>query len=1401
MIRTLRGNNGSYAGLGSIQIQPSPADSIEYQTQQQTSKEQGSYSNGAVPARQATIPVPVLLHSTGSLSQMREPHLSDIVSMMVGDPTFVFPMGSQTNHIVPTFALSLDAGKTYDPRQNQDHPTTTTKFTPFELLTGISRERPEVIMLTNFLPLFHKDASKFHSIHTNKAEAAGFRPLMTDSGRYLDAQFHLRAISSHHVQEHVRRIRKRYPTVDQHLKKRTDAFGDGVRRLKDDATFLLNAVRILEDDKKRLDLRNDAFLIKDPATVARYISKNFSQLRLSTSVNKHVDLVEVLVKLGTRHAFDFRDCMHDLGYVQSNVQDVFSSSKIWLQTLYELKQALQNHTLQLLDIDPTYQRHDNSPSNITKAPVKYFGIAPTVPALPPMAELIDLPVAGASQAINTLQTAFTSIYQNAYFKSEEARIAALAHLVSREYRYSYGLSLPPVQQALSRFYGFTVAPRGNSTLFDAVIGDFGNNISDFPATQDKSLAGVSQARPERDVGVLTFESKFVEGDTGTLSPGGEYFFDRVLEHATAQAFDTSGCDELLKLSEDQLNQLLVIVDGFNLLMLPTQFDPRHHGSARDVENNFLGHPSDLVRDLASQLINTTTGKVLENIEHDRLGAVYARARNDARLKTILFLYTVSKISRAYGTNVQFLNSSQHHDNTPLVDNLIDRLVSSLEASVPESRSTVQLVTQHSHPPALNTAAMTGDSIKHALKAGTPMTAVIEQFMSGVIDWFRNKTSSMHDGHTRYGGYLDTVIMMVAFDLAITMVARYSDQQIVGKHRGLSGFSQGQTTYAISQASTNHAHSYNDVVQRQNREGDMHRQMIVTFANALLVVSGMARSTSNYFKGSAAHQKLSDIVKGLGGDVKMLRLLLTEQQIMLLASTVEDLVTAHQHGGQPTTRDRSPAHSSYRASSPAPAKEVILLDESDVPPEMEQAVLGYFSSAEYAGQRGTNKRILTVGIPHGFTQLLKQKVSVQSSKRATFSEKRDDIVQVTVYKIDMQNTEIVYRPVRYLFELSRFPTRYTTAHWLPLRDQPTIADVINSIPTQNFSQGFDVAVKTSTAIGVEYASTAIAGQHGVQHAHAAFEGPAYAFLTAAQKAQILHNHIVSQLLEVYIKLMTGVNVAEYAYHIVETPPLADPELMTMLTQHTLAHLAEAVAAQNQTSSAQEDAPPAGGILFSSTATQRSNVQAGTRADRSQTDPIFSNPAGIAGNVQHEAQFRSTSQQIPATRTLEQQSAVGSTDSSLDALSHRHVVAAVTSLRTVAKIGNSMSHLTGADAYNYRVLCPKQFDRVFNIIIDPRDFDIDVKQTLHTPYGRQALDLLIKHGEVVPSDTPVYLEQYGYKSWQSLLTESVLEGRRPPQGRFFPNINNFKFRERDRTQGDLVADKYFITIETLEESDDT
>ena len=1347
-----------------------------------------------VPAKDVLLSVPVIAPQDASLVVNKSNSVSGIVSLM-GNSTLRFPINYGNSVIVPTHALTLDAGKTYDPRLTQGFATTTTKFQPYEQLTGIAHERPEVIMLTNFEPLFDADVG-----HTSPNfigyDESGIYPHMTDTGRFIDAQITYRNLTSWNAYSYARNLRMGYPGLDQTLISRSSDTVTALNKLKVNSGFLLNLVNLIESQKHQLDLRHDTYSVV-PADIVANIARNFTQARVSAGPVDHAALLTRGVISSLPPRYDCTDALLGVGYTSDSVKNVFSSTKIWMQILSELKTMLKHHSLAFLDVDPSYQRNDNNPTTILIPPVKYFGLSSNLPSLPTLDEVINLEVGNASQTIGLLNPAFSSIYQNAFFKSDEARIAALAHILTQEYRYSYGISQEPVQRALQNFYGFNVQANGNTTLFDSVFGNFGNNITDFPASTDQSLASLAQNTVGRGganaVGVLTFETKYVEGDTGTLTPGGDFFFDRVLE-TDGTKFNTEAIESLTLEVDDQQNELNVIIDGLNLLQTPLQPDLTAIGTSRTSQvGNFLTTALDTVNDLATKLINSA-GAPLPVALNDRLGAVYARAQSDNRLKSILFLYTMARISRNYNSPIAFLVSRAQGDNTPLVDYLINELVSELISVTPETVTGVQFLSNQGLRSIASTSSLTADSIKSALKTGTQMTTIIEQFMSEVVSEFRSKTSSIVNNFTRYGGYLDTVMMMVAFDLAISMVARYSNQSITGVHGGLTFYSRGVVTFIVSQTSLNHSLSFNDLQQRVKSETARVQQLLLTIVNVLQKLSGGLKGTTNYLNSPEAKEQLNEISTALGNNKDMIRMLFSEQQIMLLASTVDNMLLAASNGYSSGPSQNG----SYHDNGGKSTSEIVVLDESDVTPDARNALYGLFGSGEFASQRGLNKRILTVGIPLGFTQRLKQKIKIQEQKRASFENKRNDIVQVTVYKVDIQNHDIVYKPQRFLFEMSRFPTRYSTTQWLPMSIQPTLTEIVNSIPTQCYSQNIDDGTATSISSGVEYASTSIAQNDGIRGARAAFDDSTYDFLTAAQKSQILQNHVTSQVLELYIKLMTGMNVAEYNYHMTDVPAPVESAFVKTMIDHGVQHVTDQAAAHASTLIRAPSRPPVGGVMFG-LAAARALTPAVTSTGKSTPTPILSNASGIAGNVSAAAQFKQVNVASPTVQAVAQQVPKPAA-TNLNTMSTRYIDATLQSLRWSDYFSNVVSTVSSIDAINKRVLAPKQFDRVFNVVIDPRSFEIDVTKTIETPYGKQALDLLLKQSDVVQadSDNESVIARFNGQA-NVIAAERILEGRGFQPGRAEPNINNFKFRDRDKTQGDLISDKYFVTIETFGEDE--
>ncbi len=1391
-IKSIRSSNGYPSNFGSVDVQPQGVDTLEHAVQTQGSVQSHPNNPGVLPAYQAKLPVSGISYdSEQNPTSVDNMSLGDIAARVANDPGFIIPIQTKFNNIMPTHALSLDGGRSHDPRSVQAAVTTTTKFQPYESLTGISHERPEVIMLTNFQPLFERDTSASAPKFQNVMEAAGLKQFHTDAGRYIDAQFNIRNMHTFNVNHSIQMLVARYKNFNQQVLSRTSTFNQALNQLKADATFLLNLVRIIESQRSQLDLRHDLYNV-DPFETANYLVGNFTQLHLSTNPSDATQVLKQLVQLGHRKSYNVVDVLYDLGYDKDNLVHTFSSTKLWMQLLVEMKGILQHHSLPFIDIKPTYQKNDKNSSAILQPPEKFFTLSATPPSLPNITELIDVQVAQAASTITRLQPAWKTIYQNTFFKNEEARIAALSHLISQEFRYSYGLSRKTVTDALTSKYGYKPAQTGNLQVFDAIVGNFGNNITDFPANPTTSLVSVAQDQASNKLGVLTFETKYVEGDTGTLSPGGDYFFDQILQ-TDGKSFDTSNIDDLSQRLDDQLNNLAVMIDGFNMMGLPAAPNPDKPGSALDTEDSFLNNPSDLVRLLTARLINPTTGQAFPTDVPDRMTSIYNYALKNPKIKTILFLYTLSRISRAYTDNVPFLQSSQQSDNTPLVDYLIKQLVDELIASVPESRAVTQLVTQ-SGLGNVNTDALTEASIKSAMKTGGLRAELIEQFMSYVIHEFKSRTSAINGSYTRYSGYLDTIVFMAAFDFAIAVVSRYSNQQIVGQHKGTKKFSSGQVTFAVAQTSTNHSVSFNELKQRLNAEANLSREVIMTVVNILRKLTGSLKGVSNYLNGPQAKDSIAEISVNLDSK-KLLHMLLNEQQIMLLASTVDSLVAANAAQGQSSAGDTSD-----HADGSTANQQLTVLDESDVPLAMKNALNGYFGQGDLATAEANNNAILTIGIPFGFTQRLKQKVNIQNQKKASFQNKQNDIVQIVVYKVDLTNPDIIYKPQRYLFEMSRFPTRYGTAQWLPLADEPSLADIVNAIPTQCYSQNIDSSTSISITSGVEYASTAIADSSGIKGARSAFGGSSYSFLTHQQKAELLNNHVASQLLDSYIKLMTGINVAEYNYDMVAPPGPVETFFVKTVVDHVVDHLSEVVAQQN-VFQAPSVLNPVGGILFSTTSPPRLPPVLNTFGSRFQTSPILSNPAGVAGQVDPASQFRAMPPGDAGSlrvTSLEQQQVIGDVQTNMGIFGQRNTSLVLTHLQTISTFTRTWSSISDVSALNKKVLSPKQFDRVFNILVDPRDFMIDVAKTNSTPWGRTALNQLIAAGDLVPTDLdPVSLRLRSFAPFSLQAGGKTLQGRSFPQGRAAPNVSSYIWRNRDKNQGDLVADKYFVTIETYGE----
>lgn len=1322
MIKTLKTSNGMPAFVGNVQTQP--VNTIVATVKARTTP----LTPSLPPASQVSVRVALLnAPAPGGVLTLQK-----AVSSLVSQPRLrvVIPHSTNATRVVPSYNLPLQPISLFDANSVAHFTTATRKFQPYELLTGISQDSPMIVMLTEFLPLFVHDIVSSDHPSSTALEGAGVYPYMTDAGRFLDLQVNSTNVQFDDIAYIIKALRDRYPNIDADIKQRTATFKAAAAALSNSSNFLLTVNRGLAHLKHQLDLRDDINVVKTNDIITFYVL-NFEKNNTLTTQHPLFDIASRY----TPPSYTFIDLMSRLGYDALTVRNVFSSTKIWLQFASELKINLQKQSLEFLGLTSQRIANDKNAAVLTHplatepGNVRRFDTNVNAPNVPLLADLTAIKTDHFKSTIDLVSDTYDKLYVGAdSIRSGEMYIAAIVNMLSKELRYSIGLGRQTVQETLRSYYGYSVVDTSNVGVWDAVIGLIGNNITDVPKTQTNSLTSLAYRSPAPNVSVATFESKYIDGDTGTLTSGGDFYAGDVIAQDNA-SFDTSNMDDLAAFMNTAGVQFGSIVNGLNVLAY-------HDPNDKEV-SAIMSNPVDMIKRFLDRLIDNKTLQQLSDFSNDNLVPMYVAAASHNNIKSLLFVHAVARMTRTYKTDAQ---TSSTDDNTALTAYIETTILTALDKVVPAtSAAAKQLNTTLSkrqlkalgvvgNSVSLSVPSITKQAIKLSLSEGTSLSNIIEAFMNDVLTSFHD-TQALVGNRTRYGSYIDTVIMMITFDIAVRTIAAFANSTFTGASpsNSVSSASANTQGYIVSRTVVDHASVYTSLFARLEREQALTQMMVYSIINTLKSVAGTASGYSVYLRSPSTVAGIKDVAT-IVDDPTLLKLLLEPQQAMLISSAADDVFG---------TLLSSLAVAAKRT-------DILAFDGLAVPKTLRDIIYGFFGTAQHASVLGYNKKVMTVGIPVGFSQHIKQRVNINTLQRTSFTNKKDDIVSVVVYRSDMNNSDIIYRPIKFLFELSRFPVRNTEFLHQPPQ-QPTLNDIMKSVPTRVYNS-------KTFAPHVEYWQATASSQ-------SALTTDDYSFLTADQKFEIAHNHVASYLAEAYIRLLTGVSAAEDRFDIIEHPRPVDSPFVKTLVEHSAAMINE-IASRNNVSVVQKQVP-AGSVLFSTTS-QKSTPSDGLAA--------LTSTSGVAGTTTHPSKMAGISAASSPQKSTDQQQATATLDSSLSALSAAAVPAMVTVLQTVSNLSLMTTQLSDPAASSTRLLRPKQFDRVFNIIIDPDDFEIDVSATVATPHGKLALQQLITSGDVV----------------------SVPSMNNTPT-----HTNRYVFRQHDKNQGDMTLDKYFVAVETFDE----
>lgn len=210
--------------------------------------------------------------------------------------------------------------------------------------------------------------------------------------------------------------------------------------------------------------------------------------------------------------------------------------------------------------------------------------------------------------------------------------------------------------------------------------------------------------------------------------------------------------------------------------------------------------------------------------------------------------------------------------------------------------------------------------------------------------------------------------------------------------------------------------------------------------------------------------------------------------------------------------------------------------SDVIREEEyNALLSLLSETIFSPGFDSNRKvkILTVGVPAGFSNALADRVDLSRINKNTFMDKEFDVISVNVYRRDARFDDIVFKPQKFFFDLSLFVLE---------------SDIIASNPADEsfeiLSQRMSLTDFTNITAPIKINQKNIV------------DNTKYNFMTISERRKLIKNHLTSHLLNSYINLISGMNLSEESFiKPFSNFTLAEKQLKQKMTDIVIRYLRE------------------------------------------------------------------------------------------------------------------------------------------------------------------------------------------------------------------------------------------------------
>jgi hypothetical protein len=1156
-------------------------------------------------------------------------------------------------------------------KQNRPNPN----FTPLESLTGVSTVRPELLLATGFEPVFYDGSQQSQRFYERKTDQtySGLNPY----GEFIDAQIQVNHLRHEAIGKLLSELKQKDADFKSQLDNQENQFHFHIDNLRAHSNYLRDVVSQLTNLKATFDIRANQFPVDFQRVAYDYFQDSRQQLLTNLEERFEANV-------------SYQTVLNQLGFTLKNVRG-FSNTKTYFQTLYEFLNLLKGYSNNLLGINIIEQRDDANPTYINKHKVNDFSSVVTNTTGPTFDFLTNLRKIDVLSITDEVKGKFDKLFGSLHLANDESKVSLLLTYLSKEYTFSNALGSAQVRDYIKDSFGYPVSfDFSNASMFDVVVGNIGEKVTDVVnGFSVNSLATIGQ-QVFGNVAVLPFETSYVSYENSTFTPGSVFLVDKLLDvSSTDQAYNTNNLDAYVDIVDAQLGRLSTLSRYLGLA-------PQIYTQDKTFFATAMKDPNVLFDNIVQDYLDTTDYSLKKNMDSDVV-AIFNKAQNDNRLKSLLFLYV---FSRTFGVS--------NSNSTQTLDTLVKEITRNVGANLTQDKRSINDLLRRRFAPTdtVDHGTTSSESLEHVLNTSNDFLSTFFNQFRRIFDAFSAglTTNSALERFTIYSHTQRTTLLMVIFELLLSTVNKYVKKVFIGRFLTRSPASIGKEFFSTRTSFASNSISVQTVKSKLAFESNIRIRTLFVLLSSMQVIRDSSKNTVNQLRDPDHVKRLNEIL-AIVGDRDTLQLVMNDQQIHLIETTVEDVAGKLSNvaftTGRASTGGSISSEEDVQLSLGNNQDDVKILDDSLVGTELKNVLFSYLAQDKYTAKDAANTRLLSIGVPLGFSQNLRQSVKVTNVNAKNFEPKQTDVVRLNVFKVDVEHQDLVFKPVSYLFELNRYVVKDDTKYrWT--RFGATFNEVLNAIPTRDFSM-VDGVLKQR----VSYLSDSQAPL---------FVSPEYDFLTLDQKKELLGNHVSSYLLELYVRMLTGMRASEHDF-------LTHPDNVKQ------ENVAPFIVSKMIDARVSKLLGPTKNAFASKTFLPFA---------KEQKLPLVNNKLVV---------------QLPQFPLHVQYN-----------LSH--------SLVLLHSFRRMRTQYSDNDNESRRIFTPKTFERVFTVAANPNDFEIDTVETLKTPSGRDAFDKLLHQGRIVGD---------------------------AQHSTFYPGVNidmgTYRLVSRDKNVGDLVFEKYFVSLETV------